>query len=368
MRKNIGLVLMAAIMAIGLTGCGKLKLAEYKGLEGQKVVFEITDEDVSGAVDEMLYDYVQYDPVTDRGAKNGDYVNITYKVTVDGEYDEDLSGEEEDICVGDEYLYPEVEKAIVGMKTGESTTVTSKLTEEYAEEDLVGKEATIELTVNEISVEILPEYNDDFVKENLGFDSVAAYEEDLKQQLYAEKEDEYKYECFTEILQEVIDNSEFGSYSKELYKKCQEEYDANNENMASMYGMELKDYEEMMGIDDKTKKTDIEGIIHEKQVVEAIAKKEGLEISDKEVKEFAEQSYADYECESADAFIKEYGEDSIKEYLLMDKLCNFVYDNAKLTEVSEEEYLAAYEGGVVEDDNEESEETESEETESDEAE
>lgn len=360
MRKSIKLVLMTAVLALGLTGCGKLKLAQYKGLEGQKVIFEITDEDVSAAVDEMLFDYVQYDPVTDRGAINGDYVNITYKVTVDGEYNEDLSGEEEDICVGDEYLYPELEKAIVGMKTGDNKTVTVKLTEEYAEEDLVGKEASIDVTVNEISVEKLPEYNDEFVKENLGFDSVTAYEEDLKQKLYAEKEDEYKYECFTEILQEVIDNSEFGGYSKELYKKCEEEYDASNENMAAMYGMELKDYEELMGIDEKSKKTDIEAMIHEKQVVEAIAKNEGLEVSDKEVKDFAEENYADYECESADAFIKEYGEDSIKDYLLMDKICNFLYDNAKLTEVSEADYLEAYEGGVVEEDDE-SEEVESDE-------
>jgi trigger factor len=134
--------------------------------------------------------------------------------------------------------------------------------------------------------------------------------------------------------------------------------------MAAMYGMELKDYEEFMEIDEKTKKSDIEAMIHEKQVIEAIAKNEGLEVSDKEIKEFAEQNYASYECESADAFIEEYGEDSIKDYLLMDKICNFIYENAKLTEISEEEYLEAKESEDFDEDAEEdgeSEEVESEE-------
>jgi trigger factor len=289
MKKSVKLVVLTAIMAVGLTGCGKVKLANYKGLEGQKIVFDITDEDVRNAVDDMMYEYVQYDPITDRGAQNGDYVNLTYKVTVDGEYNEDLSGEDEDICVGEEYVYPEVEKALVGMKTGDNKTVNVKLSEDYVEDDLVGKEASVDVTVNEISVENLPEYNDEFVKENLGFDSVAAYEEDLKQQLYAEKEEEYKYDSFYEMLQEVIDNSTFGSYSKSLYSECEEEYNSSNESMAAMYGMELKDYEEFMEIDEKTKKSDIEAMIHEKQVIEAIAKNEGLEVSDKEIKEFAEQ-------------------------------------------------------------------------------
>lgn len=77
-----------------------------------------------------------------------------------------------------------------------------------------------------------------------------------------------------------------------------------------------------------------------------------------------QSNYASYECESADAFIEEYGEDSIKDYLLMDKICNFIYENAKLTEISEEEYLEAKESEDFDEDAEEdgeSEEVESEE-------
>ena len=326
--------------AFTLTGCGNgVALGEYKGVEAYKVKCEITDEELASAVEDSMYDYTTYTDVT-RPAKEGDNVNITYVTVVDGKTNDDYSGEEEDIVIGDGYVFPEIDAAVVGMKNGDKKSLTVKLNDDFADDEDVGKEAKVELTLNNVSEENTPECTDAFVKENLGFDSRAEYEEDLKKTLLENKEQQYKDEEVGKIVQKVIDTSKFKGYSKELYKKCEEDYDANNEYMASMYQMELEDYESMMGLDKDTKKQDIEAMIHENQVIEAIAKKEKLTVTDDDIKKFADESYEEYECESADAFIEEYGKDEIKEFLLYQKVTDFLYDNAKLIEISEEEYLA----------------------------
>lgn len=366
MKKRIGALLTGVIVALSLTGCGnKVKLGEYKGIEASKVICEISDAEVEEAVEEMMYDYITYDAVTDRAAETGDNVNIDYVITkVDGkpyeyaadsddadEKDEDsdesgdasqsedpYSGYGEDIVIGEEYVYPEVEEALVGMKTGEKKTVSAELTDDYVDEDMAGKQAEIEVTLNEISVENKPEYNDAFVKEKLGFDTVAEYEESLKKDLLEEKEEEYKYETVAQIIQKIVEASEFSGYDKKMYEACEEEYNSNNEQMAAMYGMELSDYEDLIGLSEDDKKNDIIGMVHERQIVEAIAEKEGMKISDEDVNEFAGNVYADYEYESADSFIKDYGKDYLNYYLLSQKVDDFLFDNAKLTEISEEEY------------------------------
>ncbi|MBR1597598.1 MAG: FKBP-type peptidyl-prolyl cis-trans isomerase [Lachnospiraceae bacterium] len=346
MKKYIKLAAAFAFMAAFATGCGKdyVKLGEYKGIEAERVVCEITDEELAEAVDGMIDDYVTYDEVTGRAAKEGDSVNVDYVIAkLDGEAyepedDDYYSGYGEDVVIGEEYIYPEVEKALIGMNKGDKKTVTAKLTDDFVDDDMAGKTAEIEVTLNEISVENRPDYNDAFVKENLDYETTAEYEADLKEQLLKEKEEEYKYETVSQIMQTIIDNSKFNGYDKEMYADCEEEYNSGNEQMAAMYGMELSDYEELAGIDEDTRKEDILSMVHEHQVIEAIAQAEGITVADTEVNEFVEGIYEDYQYESADDFIEDYGMEYLKYYLLSDKVYDFLYDNAKLTDITEEEY------------------------------
>lgn len=341
---RLGKYLAVGILGLGsaflLTGCGDVKLAEYKGIEATKVICEIGDDEVEAAVEELMYDYVTYDDVTDRGAIEGDSATITYTTTLDGAEREEYSGQDEEIVIGEGYVFEDLEKAIIGMKTGEKKSVSVKVDENLAEDEDIGKTANVDVILNNLSVENTPEYTDEFVKENLGYNSKSEYEEQLKKDLLAKKEDEFKSEAAMDLLQNVVDNSTFKHYSQQLYKQCEEDYDANNEYMAAMYQMELADYEEMMGIDEDSKKEEIEAMIHEQQVIDAIAKKEKLKVSEDDIQTFADENYEDYECESAAEFIDEYGKEDISDYLLYIKVTDFLYDNAKLTEMTEEEYYA----------------------------
>ena len=352
MKKIIALGMASVLIMAGITGCGQsnpylknisyskyVDLCDYKGVEASKVTFEITDEEVQSAIDEEMYDYVTYDPITDRAAKEDDYANVTYKTTIDGKENENYSAQDEDVVIGEDYLFPEVEEELVGMKTGDNKKIDVEITEDYAYDDAdIGKKATVDVTLNEISKEIVPEYNDDFVKENTEYKDKAEYEASKKKELEESREEEYKSAAVQEIMQYLLDNSKFNGYPDDLYTECEENYNNDNEYSASMYGMELSEFEEMLGLDEDTKKQDIINNVNSELIMGAIAQKEKISCSKKEVDQFVKDNYATYGYESAEDFLKDYSEEEVGYQLTYQKVADFLYDNAKLTEISEDEY------------------------------
>lgn len=363
MKKLVAWGLTTVMVATSLVGCGKssskylldidykdyAKLCEYKGVKATKIIYEVTDEAIMEEIEYGLYDYATYDPITDRGAEIGDYATIAYDMMIDGAKNEDLSSEEEEVLIGEGYLYPELEEALVGMKTGESKEVEVELTADYVEETLVGKNAMVKVTMNEITVENVPEYNLDFVKENTEFDTMEAYEASIEESLLAAKEEEYKYVAIEEIFAHVIENSEFDGYPEELYKQCEEAYDQGNEYYASMYGMELDEFLELFGIDEETKKEEILSNVNYELVIGAIAQAEGIDCTEKEVNEYVDEIYGDYGYESAEAFLKDYTLEEIGYDLIYQKVCDFLYENATFVEKAEADYLAEQEAMYSED-------------------
>lgn len=357
MKKKVIIGCMAVIMAWNMTGCGGsddylldedyskyVTLCEYKGIEATKVLYDVTDEEVLEAIDEDMYEYVTYDVITDRAAEEGDYANVTYTTTVDGEESEDYSGEEEDVVIGEGYIFPEVDEILVGMNSGDSKKIELTITEDYAyNEDDAGKKATIEITLNEINEENFPEYNDDFVKNNTDYNDKEEYETAKKEELLSSKEEEYKYVAVQEILQYLLDNSEFNGYPDTLYQQCEEIYNSDNEYSASMYGMELEEFEELLGLDEDTKKQDIENNVNAELLIGAIARKEDITCSKKEISQFVKDYYADYGYENEEEFLEDYSEEEIGSQIVYEKVADFLYENASLIEISEEEYNAQQE-------------------------
>lgn len=373
MKKQITLGIVGIMIISMLTGCGTqsylldvkysdyVKLCDYKGIEATKVTFDITDEEIEEAVEGRMYEFATYEPVEDRGAQIGDYANINYTATLDGEENEDYSGEEEDIVLGEGYIYPEVEDALIGMKPGENKTVEVELTEEYADEEEIGKKASVDVTLNEISVEEFPEYNDSFVKENMNFDSVAAYEESVKQDLIDEKNEEYKYVAIGEIIDVLLNNSEFDGYPDELYAQCEDNYENENAYSAAMYGMELEEFEDLFGIDEESRKQEIQDRVNTELIIGAIAQAEQIKCSKAEITEFIEDVYEDYEYESPEEFLEDYSEEEVGYEIVYEKVLDFLYENAKYIEITEEEYNEQQEFDDMEDFDTEDAESEEEE-------
>ena len=353
MKRKLAITVMSAMIITTMTGCGTkyiskedyskyVELCDYKGIEASKVSYQVTDEEVQEQVEENLYDYADYETITDRPVQKGDYVIVTYTATKNGEEVEDYSGEEEEILVGEEMIYPEVDEALVGMNLNESKTVDVVLTEDFAGTEDVGDKLSVAVTVEDISKEILPEYNDAFLKENTDYKSTKEYEEAIKKKLENDKAKEYKAVTAEEVLDYVVQNSKFNGYSQDLYDECKESYDSMNEYNAAMFNMTLDEYNDFAGITEKVIQEDVEAMVNREMVIDMIAQKEKIGYTSKEVKDYAKEVYEDYEFDSEKEFLEEYTDEEIGYEVVYWKLVDFLYDNAKYKEISEEEYMEQF--------------------------
>lgn len=359
---------VAGLMALTmLGGCGKeeaaaeiygedysqyVDLCEYKGVEATKIVFDVTDAEIDEELDYKVYDYITYEPVTGRAAENGDYVNVSYTVKMNGEVLQDLSVEDEDYILGDGYMLPDVEEALQGMNSGESKVVTAELSDGYVDEELVGETVQIDLKLNGISIEKIPEFDEEFVKETLGYKSVEDCRNSVKQELMESKKSNYMYTTVEEIFGYVIQNSEFKGYPEGLYEVCEQNYLDSMEFYAAMFGMSVDEYRDLMGLDDEGLKEEITNSANLEIVIGAIAVKEKIGCSEKDIDEYVDKLCQEYGYESKEAFLEDYSTDELKAQVIYEKVVQFLYDHAKYVEVDENDYWDSGEDEYYEDDEE----------------
>lgn len=131
---------------------------------------QVSDDDINDYIDSnVLSNFATTNEVKDRAAADGDTVNIDYVGRIDGvAFDGgDTKGSGADLTLGSGTYIDNFEDQIVGHTPGETFDVTVTFPEDYGNENLNGKEAVFETTLNYIKESVTPELTDDWVKENL---------------------------------------------------------------------------------------------------------------------------------------------------------------------------------------------------------
>ncbi len=132
---------------------------------------QVSDDDINNYIDtNVLANFATDEQVTDRAAEDGDTVNIDYVGRIDGvAFDGgDTQGNGANLTLGSGTYIDNFEDQIVGHTPGETFDVTVTFPEDYGNEDLNGKEAVFETTLNYISESVTPELTDAWVADNLG--------------------------------------------------------------------------------------------------------------------------------------------------------------------------------------------------------
>lgn len=339
------LLAFAAVLAVtALTGCQKqsknsydkyVTLGDYTGMTIDRIVTTVTDDDVQEEIQNELYADADFKDVTDRGAKEGDTVNIDYTGTIDGKEFDGGSDTGMDLELGSGTFLAEFEDGIIGMKTGETKDITITFPDDY-DGTVDGQTAVFSVTVNSITEAILPEYNDDYVKENYDFDTTTEYEASLKADLQQQYDDDATFTACSDALTEAVGNATFDGYPEDMYDSAKTQLESENQEFADQLGI---DWTDLVG-EDYDIEEDVIASIHEKLVVYAIAEKENLSVTDEDIDAYAEENWEFYDYDTKEDFIKDFGEDEIRYNLLYDKVLNFLGENNTFHDIDEDEYYS----------------------------
>ena len=264
----------------------EVEVKDYKGIEVEKTVNAVTDEDVQKKLDELREKNARIVTVDDRAAEKGDTVKIDFEGFKDGVAFDGGKAEDFDLELGSGQFIPGFEDQIVGHSTGEEFEINVTFPEEYQVKDLAGAAAVFKINLKSISKKELPELDDDMVKDSTDFDTVDEYKADVKTKLEeaAEKAADAKVEG--DLFDKVVENMT-AEIPDVMYDNRVNEMVAELEQRMAPQGISLDMYMQFTG---QTIDTIKRGYAEqaEKQVklrlaLEKIAEVENVEVTDEDL-------------------------------------------------------------------------------------
>ncbi|KHD88070.1 MAG: trigger factor [Bdellovibrio sp. ArHS] len=185
----------------------EINLKKYEGLEVEKEKFELDNSKVDQVLENIRSSRATFETVTEgRAVKMGDIAVINFEGFMGGAPLENGSGTNHHLELGAKQFIEGFEEGIVGMKAGETKTLSLKFPDPYHSADLAGKPVEFKVTLNEIKAKVLPELNDEFIKSLGGPSDLAALKktitEDLEQTEQKRIDDAFKNRMLKKLVKE----------------------------------------------------------------------------------------------------------------------------------------------------------------------
>lgn len=283
---------------ITFIGRPEVKLGAYKKLGIKQEKVKVTKEEIEHEI-EHLREHMAEVVIKEKGTiADGNTAVIDFEGYIDGEQFDGGTGANYPLEIGSHTFIPGFEEQVIGMKVGETKDINVTFPEDYVEE-MKGKDATFKVTVREIRERVKPEIDSDFF-EDLGIegvDSLDKLKEHLEADLKKSKERDAEDKFLDEALRIATDNMEV-EINEEII-------DAEVDMMIKQYNQELKlqglTFEQYCQFTGKTV-DEVKVMIRPQAIVrikvrlllEEIAKKEEIEVTDEEVKEEIKKALEQY--------------------------------------------------------------------------
>ena len=305
-------------------------LGQYKGLEAERPVREITDEDVNNELESARKRNARKVSADERPAQMGDIANIDFDGYLNGERFDGGKSEGYELELGSHSFVPGFEEQIVGMTVGEEKDLDITFPQEYTPE-LAGKAVVFKVKLNSLSYNELPELDDEFAGDN-GFDTLDEYKADIRANIEKRFNEQADSAFRSEVVKKAIDNMTVTVPKSMIASKVEDIL----RNYAANFGLtdrslSVEKLMEMMGVDENMLNQNIrpaaEYQVKNDLLLDAVALEEKLEATAEEIEEFAKKM-ADNFGTTVDQLKSYFGEETLAEEVKKDKAGKLIVDSA----------------------------------------
>ncbi len=303
-----------------------VNLTGYKDIKVERKEVKVEDEDIEKTIERLREEHAELKPIEDRPAKEGDEVVFDFSLSVEGE-ESVVSEKESKASLGKKELMEELEKGMIGMKSGEEKDISVTYPEEHNQKDLAGKKALFKIKLKEIHERVLPEINDEFAKDVGKYETFDELKNDITDKLTESKTESNKREEQQELINKLVELNPF-SVPKSLVENEAKGMIQNWENNLKRMGKTIAELEkeEVRHFVEDIKK-EAEKTVKLTFLCEKIASVEKVEVEEKEVDEEISKHAEVYKKDFAQ-LKKEYENNGVLEYLkskmLEEKVLNFL--------------------------------------------
>ena len=311
-----------------------VKLGKYKGVEVEKMDIDVTDKDVDAEIDKQRSTNARTIEVTDRAVQKDDIVTLDFEGFVDGVAFQGGKGTDYPLTIGSGSFIPGFEDQLIGFEIGKEGDVNVTFPKDYQAEELAGKDATFKCTIKAIKAKELPELNDEFASDVSDFDTLAEYKEDVKNKLVEKKTNEEKAKREDAVVRAVVEDSEMEL--PEAMVETQARQIVNDfAQRLQMQGMNMDQYLQYTGntVDKMLEQVKPQAIerIKSRLVLEAVAAKEKIEVTEEDFEKELEKMASQYrmELDKLKELMSDAEKKMMKSDLAVQKAADFLVENVK---------------------------------------
>ena len=315
----------------------EIDVGNYSGLEVEKVKLPVDDAQVEAALGRLRETHAQLEPVEDRDTVyRGDCVVLDFAGSVDGKALPGGKSENTFLELGRANALPEFEAALVGLKKNGEHTISVAYPEDHFNRELAGKVATFSVTVREIKRKVLPLLDDDFAKDH----GECASLEELKQKLRARLESEVREiqerDLKEKLLSRLIEAHPFEVPPAMVERQIRFLIERNQSRLASR-GAGASGAEP--SVEQMRKEIEPHALRQVKTtlLVEKIAAREKIEVSDQEIQEKVEEAAraaGERGPTIREIYRREDAREDLRSQMAFDRTVDFLLARAKVKEVA----------------------------------
>lgn len=305
------------------------ELGEYKNLKIEKAEVEVKESEVEAELDRMAQNVARITTV-DRPAQEGDTAVIDFEGFENGKAFAGGKGENYELKLGSHTFIPGFEEQVAGMSAGEEKDIDVTFPADYHAEELAGKPVVFKVKVHEVKETVVPEKDDEFVKDVSEFDTVAELRADIEKRIRDEKQAGIDRAFENAAVEKAAANMTVEIPDSMIDEELDQEMERMDYELRSQ-GASLQAYAQMMGGDMNAIRNSLrpsaQAAVRTNVLLDAVAAAENIEVSEEECEEEYKKLAESYKMELDDVK-KALNADGLKSDLKLRKAARLIADSA----------------------------------------
>ncbi len=266
----------------------KVELGDYRSLEIARQPADVDDEKVQGVLDRLRESHATWEPV-ERVVERGDRVALDLNGRVEEQTLVDSKDAEYVVDPEGPQPAPGFADQLLGMKIDEERSFVLTLPEDYRRRELANKPADFTVTIHGVKERRLPDVDDDFAK-TVGdeYETAEQLRAGIHKQLLESEEQTRTREHEDAVIQSVVDQAKVDLPPQLVEEESQRHLDQLSSSL-DRQGITVEQYLRFTGRNESQLRAELmaqgERSVRRSEVLNAVARAEGFEASDDEVRQ-----------------------------------------------------------------------------------
>lgn len=277
----------------------EVTLGQYKGLEVEKAEALVAASEVDAEIDRMAQNVARITTV-ERPAREGDTAVIDFEGFKDGVAFDGGKGESYELKLGSHSFIPGFEEQVVGMSAGEEKDIDVTFPEDYHASELAGAPVVFKIKVHEVKETLVPEKDDEFVKDVSEFDTMAELRADIEKRILTEKQEGIDRAFENAAIEKAVANMTVEIPDSMVEEELERQMERMDYELRAQ-GASLEAYAGMMGGNMDAIKNSLRpgalSAVKTNVMLDAVVDAEKIEVSDEECEEEYKKIAESYQME-----------------------------------------------------------------------